>query len=356
MTFSDSLRTALGNLAAHKLRSLLTMLGIIFGVGAVITMLSIGAGAEQQALETISRLGVDNVLIRASSLREDELREVRIKSPGVSMRDAEAIREAIPGVARVAPKVEIEAYKILSADGTSEGTVFGVADSHQQLVNLRLVAGRFFDPLDVRRHAQVAVIGGRVRQDLFGFETAVGQHLKVNDVWLEVIGVLAAEAGGESDSFQGVQLGSSGNAIYIPVSTALRKFDRSPLDSPLTEIIVQLEQAETGSATARLIGDLLNHLHAGEQDYELIVPEALLAESRRTQRMFNIVMGCIAGISLLVGGIGIMNIMLASVLERTREIGVRRAIGARQQDILFQFIVESLDPSRCRRSAASPAS
>jgi putative ABC transport system permease protein len=113
------------------------------------------------------------------------------------------------------------------------------------------------------------------------------------------------------------------------------------MDSPLAEIIVRLESAESGQRTAGLIDDLLGHLHAGQSDYELIVPEALLAESRRTQRMFNIVMGCIAGISLLVGGIGIMNIMLASVLERTREIGVRRAVGARRKDILFQFIVES---------------
>ena len=337
----DSLRTALANLSRQKLRAALTMLGIVFGVGAVISMLSIGAGAEQQALETISRLGLNNVIVRSKEIRDDELQEVRAKSPGVSMRDAEAIRDALPGVSVVAPKAEIEPYKVLSVDGTSEAKVFGVSDLHRELVNLEVVEGRFLDPLDVRRHMQVAVLGDAVSRDLFGFQPAVGRHVKVNDVWLEVVGVLGPGGGGESDSFEGVQLGSSSTAIYIPVTTALRKFDRRPTDSPLAEIIVRLEAAESGRTTASLIEDLLDHLHAGQSDYELVVPEALLAESRRTQRMFNIVMGCIAGISLLVGGIGIMNIMLASVLERTREIGVRRAVGARRKDILLQFIVES---------------
>ncbi len=163
--------------------------------------------------------------------------------------------------------------------------------------------------------------------------------MKVNDVWLEVVGVLAA--GAEVDSFQGVSIHSTSRSIYIPVTAALRKFDRDPLDSPLTEIVVHLEEAEQGAEAAAMIDNLLEHLHGGADDYELVVPETLLEESRRTQRMFNIVMGCIAGISLLVGGIGIMNIMLASVLERTREIGIRRAVGARRRDILTQFIVES---------------
>jgi putative ABC transport system permease protein len=341
VSVEDSFHTAFSNLSRQKLRAALTMLGIVFGVGAVIAMLSIGAGAEQQALETISRLGLNNVLVRAKEIRDDELEEVRTKSPGVSLRDAEAIRDAVPGVTVVAPKAEIEPYKVLSADGTSEARVFGVSEVHDELVNLEVSEGRFLDYLDIRRHSQVAVIGERVRRDLFAYQAALGRHLKVNDVWLEVVGVLAPSGGGESDTFEGVQLSSSSSAIYIPVSTALRKFDRRPMDSPLAEIVVRLESAEAGQTTAGLIGDLLERLHAGEEDYELVVPEALLAESRRTQRMFNIVMGCIAGISLLVGGIGIMNIMLASVLERTREIGVRRAVGARRKDILLQFIVES---------------
>ena len=340
MRLREALLTSLENISAHKLRSALTMLGIVFGVGAVIAMLSIGAGAERQALETISRLGLKNVVVRSKKLKDDDLREIRAKSLGVSPRDAEAIRDAVPGVELVAPKAEIEPWAVLAHEGSTDAEVFGVSDRHAWLVNLQLAEGRFLDPFDVREHAQVAVIGEAVRHDLFGFGPAVGQHLKINDVWLEVIGVLQA-VGGETDSFQGVQLGSASTAIYIPVTTALRKFDQDPLDAPLSEIIVRLDAAENGRATARVVETLLSHLHAGADDYELVVPEALLAESRRTQQLFSIVMGCIAGISLLVGGIGIMNIMLASVLERTREIGIRRAVGARRSDIRFQFIVES---------------
>ena len=340
MKLKEALLTSLENISAHKLRSALTMLGIVFGVGAVISMLSIGAGAERQALETISRLGLHNVVVRAKQLKEDDLREIRAKSLGVSMRDAEAIEDAVPGVELVAPKAEVEPWAVLAAGASTEAQVYGVSDHHAALVNLELAEGRFLDALDVHGHAQVAVIGDAVRRDLFGYGAAIGQHLKVNDVWLEVIGVLAS-AGGETDSFQGVQLGSTSTAIYLPVSTVLRKFDKDALDAPLSEIIVRLDSPEKGRQTAKMIDALLDQLHAGAADYELVVPEALLAESQRTQQLFNVVMGCIAGISLLVGGIGIMNIMMASVLERTREIGVRRAVGARRQDIRFQFVVES---------------
>ncbi len=340
MNLYEALRLSLKNLAARKMRTALTMLGIVFGVGAVIAMLAIGAGAEQQALATIARLGLHNVIVRAKELKEDELQELRAKSLGVSLRDCEAITDAVPGVLLVAPKAKLEPYSILSANGSTKGEVYGVSAEHARLVHLAIAEGRFLDPLDLQEHAQVAVLGQEVRRALFGFKPAVGQHIKVNDVWLEVIGVLAA-AGGETDSFQGVQLGATSSAIYLPVSTALRKFDRPLLASPLSEIVVRLEEPGQGSAVATLIKSLLERLHAGAQDYELIVPEALLAESQRTQRLFNIVMGCIAGISLLVGGIGIMNIMLATVLERTREIGIRRAIGARKRDIRFQFMVES---------------
>jgi len=339
LIFREALAISFSSMVSHKMRASLTMLGIVFGVGAVIAMLSIGAGAEREALETISRLGLENVVVRAKELKEAEAREIRTKSLGVSLRDAEAIRDAVPGILLVAPKVEIEPWEVLAASGTTEAAVFGVAPEHASLVGLEIAEGRQLDARDMADHAQVALIGERLRQDLYGYDSALGRHLKVNDVWLEVVGVLAA--GAEVDSFQGVSIHSTSRSIYIPVTAALRKFDRDPLDSPLTEIVVHLEEAEQGAEAAAMIDNLLEHLHGGADDYELVVPETLLEESRRTQRMFNIVMGCIAGISLLVGGIGIMNIMLASVLERTREIGIRRAVGARRRDILIQFIVES---------------
>ncbi len=368
MTPQEAFRSALDNLAAHKLRSALTMLGMIFGVGAVIAMMSIGAGAERQALASIERLGLRNVLVRAKTFKDDELREIRQQSLGVSQRDAAAIAEAIPGVDLVVPRIHIDPYKVISPSGKTDGAaVYGVTPRYGELAHLALAEGRFLDPLDESTHAQVCVIGPEVRRDLFGYGQALGGLVKVNDVWLEVVGVLAADAapaatatgragsagagapgkgseGGEAAAPSGGEAGGSGPSsreIYLPLSTADRKLEHPVLASPLDEIVVRLKDGVSGQETANLMRDLLDRLHAGTGDYELVVPEALLAESRRTQQLFNVVMGAIAGISLLVGGIGIMNIMLATVLERTREIGVRRAVGARRGDIRFQFIVES---------------
>jgi putative ABC transport system permease protein len=351
MTPQEAFRSALDNLAAHKLRSALTMLGMIFGVGAVIAMLAIGAGAERQALGMIERLGLRNVLVRAKTFKDEELREIRQKSLGVSQRDAAAIAEAIPGVELVAPRIRIDPRKVLAPGGKTEGaTVYGVTWRHAELAHLTLAEGRFLDALDERTHAQACVIGPSVRRDLFGYTPALGHVLKIDDVWCEVVGVLApagpesaAGAGGGAGGSvtEGVPVGSVAREIYLPVSTAERKFSHSPLASPLDEIVIRMKEGQSGPETASLVRSLLDRLHGGVVDYELIVPEALLEQSRRTQRLFNVVMGAIAGISLLVGGIGIMNIMLATVLERTREIGVRRAVGARRKDIRFQFVVES---------------
>jgi len=336
----ESARSATRSLAAHKLRSALTMLGMVFGVGAVIAMLSIGAGAERQALETIGRLGLRNVLVRAKEIHPDQREEAQEKSPGVAQRDAQAIADTVPGVELTAPRVRVDTYRVRSASARSGATVWGVSAAYPELTPLALVEGRFIDPLDERTHAQVCVVGLAVRRDLFGAEPALGALLKINDVWFEVIGVLAEENGGVA-SVDGVQVGSAGGEIYVPVSTALRKFDREPTRSPYDEIIVRLAADTPPSEAAAQVSALLARLHGGADDWEVVVPSALLAASRRTQRLFSVVMGCIAGISLLVGGIGIMNIMLATVLERTREIGVRRAVGARRAEIRLQFLVEA---------------
>jgi len=323
----ETFRTAVGNLATHKMRTALTMLGMIFGVGAVIAMLSIGAGGEKKAMEAIGRLGLRNVIVKAKDIKPEERAELRKKSLGVSMRDGEAIREAVPDVESVLPRIEVKPYKIMAPGAKTKAKVLGVSSRYRRVASVALADGRFFDVQDEREHAQVAVIGQNVRRNLFGYGEAIGKQLKVNDVWLEVVGVMTA--------------GPTNDEIWIPATTAMRKFDRDPLDAPIDELLVTVKEGVSTRDAADLMKPLLERLHGGADDYDVVVPEALLEQQRQTQRIFNIVMGSIAGISLLVGGIGIMNIMLATVLERTREIGLRRAIGARRNDIRAQFVVES---------------
>ncbi len=334
----DAFATAFGSLGEHKLRTTLTMLGMMFGVGAVIAMLSIGAGAERQALALIDKLGTRNVVLRAKQYKPDELQELRKKSIGLSQRDIEAIDEAVPGVSFATPRVEIDPYKVLAAGAKTTAQVYGVGERHREVTAFALAEGRFFEKADLTRHAQVCVIGAGVRRDLFGADIALGKDVKINDIWFEVVGVLAPEANPVSQ-VQGVSVSSSEHEIYVPASTALRKLERDPMKSPLAEIVVRLDANAPAGETGAVIGTLLDRLHGGVRDYDIVVPEALLQHSKQTQQLFNLVMGLIAGISLLVGGIGIMNIMLASVLEQTREIGVRRAVGARRSDIRFQFLV-----------------
>jgi putative ABC transport system permease protein len=336
---AETFTSAVTNLGRHKLRTALTMLGMIFGVGAVIAMLSIGAGAEEKALDAIGRLGLRNVIVRAKEVKPEDRQELRKKSLGVSLRDGEAILEAVPNAELVLPRIEVKPYKIMAPGAKTKAKVFGISSRYREVANVGLAGGRFFDARDEHEHAQVCVIGEEVRRNLFGYGPVLGKQLKVNDVWLEVIGVLRGDpAGGAS---QAADQQSTAKEIWIPSSTAMRKFDRDPLDAPIDELLVTVKEGVSTRRTAKVIEPLLQRLHGGADDYEVVVPEALLEQSRQTQRIFNIVMGSIAGISLLVGGIGIMNIMLASVLERTREIGVRRAIGATRKDIRAQFVIES---------------
>jgi len=340
MSFAEALADALRHLAAHRLRAVLTMLGIVFGVGAVIAMLAIGAGAEREALRQIARLGRQNLVLRSVEPKPEEVPEVRKRSVGLAWRDVDAIANGVPGVAQVVPKIQLRPYQLYSRSGKTKAEVMGVSAAYPSLVGLELGEGRSIDAADAGQYGQVALIGPAVRRELFGYGPALGEFFKVDDLWLEVIGVLA-EAGKDDDTFQGVALGAASRLILLPVTTAERKFDRDPQTSPFAEIVVRIDDAHDPRLAAQALGGLMKRLHAGAEDYELVVPEALLDQSRKTQRLFNLVMGSIAGISLLVGGIGIMNIMLASVLERTHEIGVRRAVGARQRDVRLQFLVES---------------
>src|SRR5712691_1452902 len=203
MDLGEALASGLASLRTHTLRSFLTMLGIIFGVGAVIAMLSIGSGAERQALETIDTMGVRNILVQAKEFKENELAEIRKKSLGLSPRDADAIKEAVPGVERVALEAILQAYKVLSASGKCKPRVLGVSSGYGEMMNLGIDEGRFLDEEDDLSFAQVCVIGPGVRRDLFGFQPAIGKALKVNDQWLTVVGILAP-SGVAGREFEGV--------------------------------------------------------------------------------------------------------------------------------------------------------
>jgi putative ABC transport system permease protein len=336
----EALATSLESLGARALRSFLAMLGIIFGVGAVIAMLSIGAGAEREALAIIDAMGMRNVIVRtAEPEAEAERQELRRQSPGLAERDALALAEAVPGVELVVAKVEVETWSVRGSEGQARPRVVGVSHNFPRLIPTALAEGRFLDAEDQATFAQVCVIGPEVRRALFGFGPALGRPLKVNDQWLTVVGVLAAGEG--TREIQGVAVRGNSEDLLLPVTTAQRKFSRDPLASPLDELVVSLRPGTSVTESAAVVGTLLDRLHGGADDYAITVPEELLEQSQKTRRLFDVVMGAIAGISLLVGGIGIMNVMLATVLERTREIGIRRAVGARRADIRDQFVIEA---------------
>jgi len=341
MNARESIGQSLDNLATRKLRALLTMLGMIFGVGAVIAMLAIGAGAEEQALQAIRQMGLRNILIEGKEYEPDELLRIRERTLGLSRRDVEAIVSVVPHVVSSAGTRTIKAYQVLSDVGKADARVVAVDAAYFAMKPLRLLDGAYFDAIDERGYGQVCVLGAAAKQQLFGLERAVGQAVKINAVWFMVVGVMADQHL-DAEALAGVTVQNVNNDIYVPLSTALKKIERPALESMLDGIVIEVVDEQHTASAAAVASRLLDRLHNGAADYRLIVPEELLRQSQQTQRIFTIVMGCIAGISLLVGGIGIMNIMLANVLERTREIGVRRAIGARRADIGLQFLIEAV--------------
>jgi len=332
---------ALTNLGRHKLRSFLTMLGMIFGVGAVIAMLSIGAGAQQQSLSIIENLGINNIIIRAKEFKEEELRQIRTESLGVSLRDLEALQSILKPKPLITASRLVTTYQIISEKGRADSRVLGVSSTYPVIQNLKLLQGSFFLPSDEESNAQICVLGIAAKQKLFGFGDVLNRRIKINDLWMKVVGVLADSMVDEQE-FEGVKIQNPNNDIYIPITTAVRKFDTEAVENELNEIIVQIHPDAVINEQASTINNLMSVMHRYVDDYAIVIPEDLLQQRQRTQGIFNIVMGAIASISLLVGGIGIMNIMLASVLERTSEIGLRRAIGAKKLDIRMQFMAEAI--------------
>ena len=341
MISTETMIGALASLGRHKLRSFLTMLGMIFGVGAVIAMLSIGAGAEQESLRTIASFGIRNIIIQAKEFKTEELKQIRTESLGVSMRDVEALRNILKPKPLISASRLVKTYQVNSERARSDSRVLGVSSTYPVIQNLKMLQGAFFLAADEQTNAQVCVLGIVAKQKLFGFGDVLSRQIKVNDLWFKVVGVLA-DAAVEKQEFEGVKVQNPNNDIYIPITTAIRKFDTDTVENELNEIIVQIGPEAEIKEQASTINNLMSVMHRYVDDYSIVVPEKLLEQNQRTQGIFNIVMGAIASISLLVGGIGIMNIMLASVLERTNEIGLRRAIGAKKLDIRMQFMAEAI--------------
>jgi len=339
----ESVKVALSNLGRRKLRSFLTMLGMIFGVSAVIAMLSIGADAEAESLKIIENFGIRNIIISAKDFKQEELKQIRTESLGLHMRDVEAIEAVIRPRPLVSAKRVVKTWQVASDRGRADSRVLGVSSSYPEINNLKLLQGSFFMPFDDEAENQICVLGITAKQKLFGFGDSIGQMVKINDQWMRVVGVLADATVGKTE-FEGIKIQNPNNDIYIPIYTSIKKFDVDALENQLNEVVVQIpdEPGINLKDQAASISSLMSTMHRYVDDYSLVVPEKLLEQNQKTQGIFNIVMGAIASISLLVGGIGIMNIMLASVLERTSEIGLRRAIGARKLDIRMQFIAEAV--------------
>jgi putative ABC transport system permease protein len=373
------LRTALEAVEHNKLRAALTSLGILFGVASVIAMLAIGRGAEQAILEQMRLLGSNNVIItpmveqKEEEAKDQTEKEVKRWSPGLSYADAASIARVVPEVETAAAEIVLNTF--ITREGLRRsGKVVGIDTTYFRLTNLELSRGRWFSPLQVEQGLPVAIIGAGVRSRFFTTENPIGKPLKVKDTWVTVVGVLADRRFSEETS-QRLGIRDVNMDVYVPVNTMLLRFrnralvtqrdielasqrmrmnpeENEPVDeeerkerinrNQLDRIIVRVSQSRHVPAVAEVTRRLLTRRHNSVVDFEITVPELLLKQEQRTKNIFNIVLGAIASISLVVGGIGIMNIMLASVLERIREIGVRRALGATRNEILFQFLSEAV--------------
>lgn len=338
------LRLGLENLLGHKLRSILTMLGMIFGVAAVVSMLSIGAGAQQKVMAFIEQLGVRNLIVEANEANTDqELSKIRKVSQGLSFADYRMIRQGVTGIASISVRKRFSPAKLIPSPQEDTPEVYGVEPSYEQIAGLRMVSGQFFSDDENAAAAPVCVLGEAAKATFFGSADALGKYVKVDDQWFRIIGVAGPQLTSQND-VAGVPNEDLNNMIYTPVNSVIYRLadEDSYRKDQIDGIYLHLSPEADSASVAAVVRGILNNSHHNAGDFSIVVPAALLAEQQRTERLFNTVMVAIASISLLVGGIGIMNIMLASILERTREIGVRRAVGARQFDIVRQFVIEAV--------------
>jgi putative ABC transport system permease protein len=343
--YLSDLALAAQNLWGQKTRTLLTALGIIFGVGAVIGMLAIGAGAREESLRFIEQLGVRNLLVESRSATSDqELQQRRRSSPGLTERDVRILEANVDSLELISARRGMHPTRVLPKPAQDVPELYGVNPSYADIHNWKFAEGRAFTKQEDKAATAVCVLGEAARISLLGYAQAVedkaARYVKVDSTWLRVVGVLK----GQVSSGAGGLAPDLNNIIYIPLNTfQYRFFDSSgSFKDDLAGVDLRLKPGADSTASAKVVSAILNSTHHNVTDFSVTIPAELLAEQQRSQSIFTYVMVAIAAISLLVGGIGIMNIVLATVLERTREIGVRRAIGARRSDIVRQFLLESV--------------
>jgi putative ABC transport system permease protein len=356
-----TVKLGIKSLWMHRLRSALTTLGIIFGVCSVIAMLAIGEGASQEAQEAIARLGSTNLLVETvepPEERADTGETQRMRSFGLTYKDAEAIRNTIPNVEVVVPIREIDQEaRYLRRKVAIK--IIGTVPWYTEVSPLDVIHGRFLSSIDLHQQQSVCVVDEQLVSGLFGFEDPVGKDVRIHGNCYRVVGVAGAPpVGGQKKGFDSAipattsSEGGAAGSIYLPLTTSKSRFTELTASFSggsqtiervqLQKITVKVESTEQVLPTRDTLDTLLGHIHKDKKDYRIVIPLELLRQAKRTTLIFSIVLGSIATISLLVGGIGIMNIMLATVSERTREIGIRRALGARKQDIILQFLSETL--------------
>ena len=380
--YQHDIRIAVESILSNKLKSILTALGIIFGVAAVISMLAIGKGAQKEILDQIKMVGVNNIVIspvvqEKSSESEKGKKQLNKFSKGLSILDVEAIMNTLPSVKRISPEISFNSSIQLSGMRYTAKLV-GVSNDYFELYNLPLSSGTIFNDYQEEYGIQVCIIGANIRAKFFSQVDPIGQYIKFDNVWLKVIGVLDRTTVSLS-GFEDKGVNVYNDNVYIPIRTMLLRYQNRALVNTklatragsisvfgggghgrivvsssdasaeaetnynqLDRIVVQVNETEQLATTTEVLSRMMLRRHSGVKDFEITVPELLLKQQQRTKDIFNIVLGAIASISLIVGGIGIMNIMFASVMERIKEIGTRMAIGAKKKDIVVQFLSEAV--------------
>jgi len=367
-----NLTIAFEAILANKVRSILTALGIIFGVAAVITMLAIGKGAQVEILKQIELVGVNNIEIKPiveqseSKVGQEQSaqREKKLFSKGLDLKDASSIEKVLPTIKAISPEIVIDTY-VINSGRRRTAKLIGIKPAYFEVSNIKLKTGQIFSDAHSENKDAVCIIGSGIKKKLFPGTKALGQKIKVGKQWLTIIGITKGITL-SSKAQENLGIRDYNMDIYAPINTILSRYvDRAKLREEsggsrrfnndeeeevrtfnnyhqIDRMVVQVDDSDYLGSTASVISRLLKRKHNEVVDFEVIIPQQLLEQQQRTKDIFNLVLSAIAGISLLVGGIGIMNIMLASVLERTREIGTRLAIGAKKQDIIQQFLMEAL--------------